>query len=109
MFCDPFAALRGSVKHSAAWSSLWSQVQVDDEYAGRDPFSAHVDPFGRSEVRDHEAGAGVDDDRVVAADVGVVENDVVLGPLRRYPGGALIRAVRESIPMLPNSLRRFDT
>jgi hypothetical protein len=61
-------------------------VAVGESDAGANPLASHVDSVGRAQVRDHEAGAGVDDDGVVAADVGVVENDVVVDEASD-PGG----------------------
>jgi hypothetical protein len=49
-------------------------------------FATHVDSVGRAQIGDHETGAGVDDDGVVAADVGVVEHDAVVGE-SPDPGG----------------------
>ena len=40
---------------------------------------ANMDPVGRTQIADDETASGVDDHRVVPADVVVVENDVVVG------------------------------
>src|SRR3954452_15044341 len=47
--------------------------------AGSNSLFCHVDSVCRAKVGDDEAGAGVDDHRVVAADRSVVENNVVVG------------------------------
>lgn len=43
-----------------------------------DALMLHMDTVGRAEVVDDVVGPGVDDDGVVAADVGVVQDDVVV-------------------------------
>ena len=61
-------------------------VAVAERRRAADPLSPDVDAVGRAQVGDDEAGAGVDDDGVMAADVDVVEHDVVVGQ-PSDPGG----------------------
>ena len=53
-------------------------VTVGEVRAGADSLALHLDTVGRPQIRDKETGSGVDDDGVVAADVVIVENDVVV-------------------------------
>src|SRR5271156_5760217 len=54
-------------------------VAVGQGGAAPDAPATHVDTVGRPQIADHETPPGVDDDRVVAADIVVIENDVVVG------------------------------
>src|SRR5580693_4150227 len=54
-------------------------VAVGQGGAAPDPPASNVDTVGRPQIADHETPPGVDDDRVVAADIVIVENDVVVG------------------------------
>jgi hypothetical protein len=53
-------------------------VTVSQRGAVTDSLALHLDTVGRPQIDDHETGSGVDDHGVVPADVGVVENDVVV-------------------------------
>ena len=53
-------------------------VTIGEIRAGADSLTLHLDTVGRPQIRDNETGSGVDDDGVVAADVVIVENDVVV-------------------------------
>ena len=53
-------------------------VAVGQGGAAPDAPASDVDTVGRPQIADHETPPGVDDDRVVAADIVVVENDVVV-------------------------------
>jgi hypothetical protein len=47
-------------------------VTVGEVRAGADSPVSHLDTVGRPQIGDHETCSGVDDDGVVAADVGIV-------------------------------------
>ncbi len=51
----------------------------------------YVDTVGRSQIGDHETCTSVDDDGVVAADIGVFEHDVVVGEPADAGGGGVNR------------------
>src|ERR1700757_2915332 len=53
-------------------------ITVAERRAAANTLVRHLDSVGRPQVIDHEAGAGVDDGRVVPAHLRVVENDVVV-------------------------------
>src|ERR1700684_701281 len=68
-------------------------VAVGQGGAAPDAPASNVDTVDRPQIADHETPPGVDDDRVVTADIVVVENDVVVGSaadsVRRLESGAL--------------------
>ncbi len=72
--------------------------------AASDAPARYLDTVGRPQIADHETTAGVDDDGVVATDVVVVENDVVVGS-PADPGRPL-QPVALSIPS-PAARRRL--
>src|ERR1700733_6258046 len=55
------------------------QVAIGQGGAGPGAPASDVDTVGRTQIADHKTAPGVDDDRVVAADIVIVENDVVIG------------------------------
>ncbi len=54
-------------------------VAVRQRGAASDAPASYQDAVGRSQVADDETACGIDDDSVVAADIVVVENNVVVG------------------------------
>src|SRR5215208_2500037 len=64
-------------------------VVVGQRRRAANAFATDIHTVCRAKIGDDETCAGVDDDGVVAADVGVVEHDVVVGqpsdPGRRRP------------------------
>src|SRR4029077_8213528 len=71
-------------------------VAVGQRRSAADAFVTHVDSVGRAQIGDHETRAGVDDDGVVAADIGVVEHDVVVGQ-PTDPGGGGLQWINPSV------------
>ena len=69
-----------------AWANFEGELVVTDTdvvtigeiRAGADSLTLHLDTVGRPQIRDKEAGFRIDDDGVVAADVVILENDVVV-------------------------------
>src|ERR1700749_530673 len=53
-------------------------VAIGEGGAASDAPALHQDSVSRSQIADHKAASGVDDDGVVATDVVVVEHDVVV-------------------------------
>ena len=53
-------------------------VTIVERDGTANPLVLHVNSVGRPGIEHHEIDAGIDDGGVVAADVGVVENDVVI-------------------------------
>ena len=62
-------------------------VTIGQGSGGANSLVLHLDSVGRAQIADDEAGSGVDDDGVVAAHVGVIENDVVIGQAPDPGGG----------------------
>ena len=86
----PDYASRGAISNVNSWSQMrtrspWASV------AAENAFAAHVDTVGGPQIADHETRTGVDDDGVMATDVGVVEHDVVVGEPPDPGGGGLQR------------------
>ena len=79
-------------------------VAVGQRRSAADAFVAHVDSVGRAQIGDHETRAGVDDDGVVAADIGVVEHDVVVGQ-PPDPGGGGVQWIHPSVRRAKTRLR----
>ena len=68
-------------------------VTVGEIRAGADSLTLHLDTVGRPQIRDKETGSRVDDDGVVAADVLILENDVVVSKASDPNGRGLKRKV----------------
>jgi hypothetical protein len=68
-------------------------VTVGKICAGADSLALHLDTVRRPQIDDHETGSGVNDDGVVAADVGIVEHDVVVGKATDPSGRGVQRIV----------------
>lgn len=68
-------------------------VTVGEIRAGADSLTLYLDTVGRPQIRDKETGSRVDDDGVVAADVLILENDVVVSKASDPNGRGLKRKV----------------
>jgi hypothetical protein len=53
-------------------------IPVREVGSGLDSVALYLDAVSRPKIGDHETGSGVDDHGVMAADVGVVENNFVI-------------------------------
>ena len=92
---SPFSRPVGS--GSSFIHRLWSPTRMWSPSARfalvRIRSTLHLDTVGRPQIRDKETGSGVDDDGVVAADVVIVENDVVVSKASDPDGRGLKRKV----------------